>query len=76
MKNANFQNLKCFKKIQNFDFPLTFPRDFFDFEKIVFEILKILFRHEKMIFFAQDFFPGKIRLGTRDFCPLRTSGSS
>ena len=52
-----------FSKFRNFgifNFSLTFPRDFcFDFfsiSKNIFRILKINFRHEKLIFFAQDFF--------------------
>ena len=78
LKNQKFQKL-CRK--------IFFHRKFRSSEKLFFsrkkylknfrfQILKINFRHEKLIFFAQDFFPGKVWSCTFDFWPLRRYSST
>ena len=79
-KNSlEFENRMNSEKIEkskfwNFNFFIHFSEEkmfgFFWSRKIFFQILKINFRHEKLIFFAQDFFPDKIWLCTFDFWRL------
>ena len=64
MKHENFEFLKK-KKLKNSD---CFYEKF-SISKKYFQILKIDFRHEKIIFFFRIFFPGKVSTDTGEKIP-------
>ena len=81
-ENIFFQKKSKFSNFRKFFWKIFFSSKISKFRKIIFfeeknlkknrsQILKIDFRHEQLIFFVQDFFPGKVWLWRFDFWPLR-----